>query len=63
MTIKRPHAPLKKEKRETDKEHDIPPADRDAEEDGVIGEVERPASPSEKPQAPQVTVHIFNPYR
>ncbi len=48
-----PHVPIKKEKkREADKERGIIPNGRDAEEDGVIGEVEQPAPPSEKPEAP-----------
>ena len=52
MTAKVPHAPIRKEKkREIDREHDIAPDERDSEDDGVIGEVEQPAAPSEKPEA------------
>jgi hypothetical protein len=46
--------PTKKEKqkREADRKHDIPlPAERDMDESGVIGEVDRPPPPSEKPEA------------
>lgn len=41
-----------KQPHETGREHDTPPAERDADEDSVLGEVERPPRPSEKPQAP-----------
>lgn len=41
-----------KQKRETDRKHDIPPpAERDVDEGDVIGEAERPPPPSEKPEA------------
>ena len=53
MAAKGSHPPPdKKVKRQSDRERDIPPDDRDAEEDGVTGEVEQPAPPSEKPEAP-----------
>ena len=40
-----------KQKREADRKHGIPPAERDVDEDSVMGEVEQPPPPSEKPEA------------
>ena len=46
-----PHVPLKKEEQEVRRRHDVaPPKHHDPEEEGVLGEKERPAPPSEKPQ-------------
>ncbi|MDQ3058426.1 MAG: hypothetical protein M3R45_02720 [Pseudomonadota bacterium] len=47
-----PHVPLKKEEQEVRRRHDIPPVKHhDPEEEGVLGEADRPAPPSEKPRA------------
>lgn len=46
-----PHVPLKKEEQEVRRRHDLqPPKHHDPEEEGVLGEKERPAPLSEKPQ-------------
>jgi hypothetical protein len=48
-----PHVPLKKEEQEVRRRHDLPapqPKHHDPEEEGVLGEKERPAPPSEKPR-------------
>lgn len=40
-----------KQKRQADRKHGIPPAERDVDDDSVMGEVEQPPPPSEKPEA------------
>lgn len=40
-----------KQKRQADRKHGVPPAERDADDDSVMGEVEQPPPPSEKPEA------------
>lgn len=40
-----------KQKRQAGRKHGVPPAERDADDDSVMGEVEQPPPPSEKPEA------------
>jgi hypothetical protein len=55
-----PPAPFKKDEQEVRRKHDIapskphditPPKHHDPEEEGVLGEADRPQPPSEKPEA------------
>lgn len=46
-----PPLPQEKQEDEVRRKHDIPSKHHDPEEEGVIGEVDRPAQPSEKPEA------------
>ena len=46
-----PHVPLEKHEQEVRRRHDTPPPKHhDPEEEGVLGETDRPRPPSEKPQ-------------
>lgn len=47
-----PPVPVKKDEQEVRRKHDIPPPrHHDPEDEGVLGEADRPAPPSEKPEA------------
>ena len=52
VAIEGPYAPVEKEKkRDTDREHELAHHEKKPDEEGVIGEAERPPPPSEKPEA------------